>query len=624
MAVPRDCLPAEVWLNVFDHIQDKKQLAQCKLVCKRWAPLAEMAMLKTVVLPRNSTRKLYQHLLKNPRSSQYIQVVDIPNYTSEDLSNIRNVLTMAMTPSPKEIGADILAKEILGIVVDIAAQMPSDNLKLERMPIVTFENDAYAALVYQLRKTLRSLSLAFLPESRLDSIRRIFCNLGHFQSLTTLSLFDRKVYLDSVSMVDDLLKGCPHLKTLSLGIDMSTRRKAHHQGNLDAWLLKNVQQVHCMKEVSLQNIKDNSLSVGYGVPLLPQGYTFLMQIEKEKEANHTKLALQHIPWDVPVKGIVLLIISLFTTLTRDFEIRLPVYKQFHTPDIKPVDFLKWTPFIKNLKIRSEYLTREQLLLMPLKRLHTLNFDCIHLTMDNLYNIASWAPYLKHLTLKSCKFATTFLASEELSDQNARLPLLHTLELDCTNLTTKGMGDIVSWVPHLKNLTLKSSKPTVDERYDFDGFLYQEIALPELDLITLSVKGDMLSQDLYISVASARFPPQLFYAAPSQPTVRTTQEEHELYTHTATSIAIECKSLKHLSVNLNDVVLEMKFDEEGNVIESKPATVNSKMAQLQQKIQALTAKNASLKTENQAVTTKYKQAKKHLTEAQIQTIEKQDL
>lgn len=107
MATSAYRLPVEVLLNIFDQVKDTQQLTQCKLVCKMWAPLVEMAMLKTVVLDEHNTPKLYQHLLRNPKSSRYIHTISVLAFCPSILQNFWDLLDLAMTPSLRVIKGSI-------------------------------------------------------------------------------------------------------------------------------------------------------------------------------------------------------------------------------------------------------------------------------------------------------------------------------------------------------------------------------------------------------------------------------------------------------------------------------------------------------------------------------------
>lgn len=202
-----------------------------------------------------------------------------------------------------------------------------------------------------------------------------------------------------------------------------------------------------------------------------------------------------------------------SVLTKDFEIHLSDYQEDNLRHVRPLSFLQCTPFIERLKVDSVILGQE-LPLTSLNRLHTLELDRMQLTEKDVTDITLWAPQLKHLTLSFC----TFIAD------------------------------------HLK----------------FEKLLDQYINLPQLALETLTLKGIIFTQALYISLTIASSQSQLFYAAPYQPIVRTTWEESRLHAHRDAIINIKCKHLKHLSVNLGHVTTEMEFDDKGNVVESEPA------------------------------------------------------
>lgn len=78
------------------------------------------------------------------------------------------------------------------------------------------------------------------------------------------------------------------------------------------------------------------------------------------------------------------------------------------------------------------------------------------------------------------------------------------------------------------------------------------------------------------------------------------------------------------MKLDNVLVEMEFDEEGNVTKSDPSIVNPMVTQLKQDLESSNMEIAQLKTEKQAIVAKYEQAKKYLTKAQIEKIKEKTL
>ncbi|KAL9545876.1 hypothetical protein MBANPS3_006930 [Mucor bainieri] len=77
-----ESLPVELWMNVFAQFTGRKELAQCRMVCKTWDPLAEKAMFSQAFsFPRyqKTAVQLYYHLARKPFLGRYIKSIKIVN-----------------------------------------------------------------------------------------------------------------------------------------------------------------------------------------------------------------------------------------------------------------------------------------------------------------------------------------------------------------------------------------------------------------------------------------------------------------------------------------------------------------------------------------------------------------
>lgn len=104
-------LPAETIIDIFDEIEETKQLAQCRLVSKSWASLAEKSMCKTLRLVYfwNDSRleRLNQHLKQKPEYYQLVYNISITDrhwntfntFNTLDERLFREFLHLAMTPN---------------------------------------------------------------------------------------------------------------------------------------------------------------------------------------------------------------------------------------------------------------------------------------------------------------------------------------------------------------------------------------------------------------------------------------------------------------------------------------------------------------------------------------------
>lgn len=158
-------LPMEVWLNIFDQIQDKRQLAQCKLTCKRWAPIVERAMLKSIVVTKNMD-KLCEHLQKNPKSRQYVHDIEIAPYywveNEDDREELDRSLTVLMTKNLRAIkGEDAYGSGVLKTLIQVLQSPTGKSVKLEQLPIGrnTSSKLVVPELLHHFRETLKSMEI---------------------------------------------------------------------------------------------------------------------------------------------------------------------------------------------------------------------------------------------------------------------------------------------------------------------------------------------------------------------------------------------------------------------------------------------------------------------------------
>ncbi|KAL7308831.1 killer toxin resistant protein [Mucor circinelloides] len=638
MATSAHRLPVEVLLNIFDQVKDTQQLTQCKLVCKMWAPLVEMAMLKTVVLDEHNTPKLYQHLLKNPKSSRYIHKISVLAFCPSTLQNFWDLLALAMTPNLRAIKGITWPEEDIYLLIRTAAQKSLKHFKLEQIPTCASVTDMYVALQRLLSTTLKTVWIGLFPKTTLDTIVKITSHLDQYKSLTNFELFDLKGHFDSIQKLDDVLKQCVRLKSIHLEMDLFVVRST--EPDLDVWLLQNVQKVESMesvfvrfngyepnqgepqdnlsnsrilllrylsskypkaKHVTIENYKQrylpaarpvfenaetvhlqdwfmhsvdqvqqiihawrsqsNSIAIRYGNSTSFSDYLCKIDVDKVKGTNHTQFTLSEVSWHHLSEEVAKqLISSLGDSLTKNFEIDLVKYQQDTNRTISPLDFLRVAPAIESCKIATMCVLSAESPLTPFTRLHTLEVADIGLGFSDVNHILEWTPHLKHLAITSCEFV--------------RYPDMH-----CE----------------------------------------QKLYLPQLDLSTLTLDGFIHSESYFLSITMARFQLQQYFFVQSLcPIQQTTFEEYDMYHECTAVIAITCNSLGLLHVDLSgDAQSTMEFDENGNVVKLNHCIVDSAMTLLKKE-------NVSLKEEVQAMSLKYEQAKKHLTEAQIQAIENQDM
>ncbi|CAO0796587.1 unnamed protein product [Mucor circinelloides] len=637
MATSAYHLPVEVLLNIFDQVKDTQQLTQCKLVCKMWAPLVEMAMLKTVVLDEHNTPKLYQHLLKNPKSSRYIHKISVLAFCPSTLQNFWDLLALAMTPSLRVIKGSIWPEEDIYNLICTIARKSFTHSKLEQIPTCGSVTDLYVALQRLLCRTLKTVWIGLFPETTLDTIVKITSHLDQYKSMTNLKLFDLKGHFDSIQKLDDVLKKCVRLKSIHLGMDLSVVRAT--EPDLDAWLLQNVQKVESMESVLVrfngyepnQGDPQDDLSncrillLRYLSSKYPKAKHVTIENYKQRYLTVARSVFENAEtvhlqdWSMYSVDQVQQIIHAWKSQSNSIAIRYGNSTSFSdyickidVDKVKGTNHTQFTLSDVSWHHLSEEVVKQLISSLGDSLTKDFEIDLVKYQQDADRTISPFDFLRVAPAIESCKIATICIPSAE--SPLAPFTRLHTLEVTNMRLGLSDMNHIVEWTPHLQHLAITSCEFVTHSNLYSEQKLYQ----PQLDLSTLTLDGVIHSRSFFLSLTMARSQlQQYFFVQPLCPIQRTTFEEYEMHYECAAAIAITCNSLGLLHVNLNDVPFTMEFNENGNAVKLNHCIVDSAMTLLKKE-------NVSLKEEVQAMASKYEQAKKHLTEAQIQAIENQGM
>ncbi|KAL9540330.1 hypothetical protein MBANPS3_009743 [Mucor bainieri] len=247
-------LPAEVIINIFDQINDAKQLVQCSLVSKSWASLAEKSMYKTIHLYLwNNSRleRFNQHLKRNPEFCQLIQNIRITDQYFNAFSDkvFGEFLHLAMTPSIRTLDGVWRQEHI--------------NALLERIEVSSLKFEKLKQLPYSVRhdESLQTASCNITETTSPIHQKLIRDSLKEFKHLTTLSIQDYQGF-QTVQEMDNFLQNCDRIKNLEFIINQSAKYTNLEENELNQWLTGgSVLKANSVKHLKIAYMKGPDASI---------------------------------------------------------------------------------------------------------------------------------------------------------------------------------------------------------------------------------------------------------------------------------------------------------------------------------------------------------------------------
>ncbi|CEP07558.1 hypothetical protein [Parasitella parasitica] len=241
-------LPTELWLVIFDLIESAKELANCRLVCKRWSALAEAAMLgqnlkfDTV----ESISKFNSQLKMKPQMARLIKSIHLPYTDDLNLPLQKELLDLALTPNIKHFQGQ-MSEEILIHFLEIAQRSSSKFDRLQVLPELYTMDNKYVDTMLYFKDSLREISVSVLPFEMPESSQCIATHLREFRSLTklTLDLYGLPCSNDEPTNfieLEKILNRCKHLEVLEFTWG-SVVNSSMGTAEFKKWLSNNVQQV---------------------------------------------------------------------------------------------------------------------------------------------------------------------------------------------------------------------------------------------------------------------------------------------------------------------------------------------------------------------------------------------
>ncbi|CEP12407.1 hypothetical protein [Parasitella parasitica] len=244
LSTPRFRLPLEVELFILDSVDDIKDLAQCKRVCKAWMPVASRLMLlKPILIVREENAwKFISYLNTNIELKGYVRHLIVTfraqlnfeymtDETSLDEENpYKKLLSLVFHENLEIIEGSMDDASSYQLMQNIASQNNGQKkFKLKRIPDpFEEESDTYKNTVICFTESLEHLYL-LIPRQISDAGIRLFRSLKKFTCLTSVALSVERNNLVTLKFIID---DCPLLQNLEIDYvgnegDMTTDQVEH-------------------------------------------------------------------------------------------------------------------------------------------------------------------------------------------------------------------------------------------------------------------------------------------------------------------------------------------------------------------------------------------------------------
>ncbi|CAO3621381.1 unnamed protein product [Mucor fragilis] len=243
-------LPEELLRRVFGYINSSIQLAQCRLVCKKWNPHADTSMFSNTIVLRCREKALLLHalLFAVPAKGKLIRNI----YFDEKFDTlwvIKAIFNAISIPNLESLMGTALTPEFCDLLLEITARSPGTFKKLKSLPKYQQDVDQkYLDVLLAFKETLEEIDIDNESKHLNDALMKLVPHPNSFSNLNSLK-FAAKFH--QLSDVESILNGCMNLKTLELGNLWEGRPM--DKTALDAWMVQNVTQVESLEQLVIKH-----------------------------------------------------------------------------------------------------------------------------------------------------------------------------------------------------------------------------------------------------------------------------------------------------------------------------------------------------------------------------------
>ncbi|KAL9558109.1 hypothetical protein MBANPS3_001058 [Mucor bainieri] len=623
-------LPTEVWITVFDRLSEKKDLAQCRLVCKRWDPLAEKALFS----PRLSlsyeyvNRKIHYHLSRKPFLGRYIQELHVMSLLGHKAITLvtKELLKLAITPEIKELEGRNVQAEFFEILLQIVQSSPVQFSKIECIPTPWRQFDLYLDLNYMFRNSIKSLEFNNTVETQ-----RLGFFMNHLHEFTKVKKVMTRLKVSDLKKLDDILKQLRSLKYLEAGLYLDGPFIPKSKNELNAWLVQNVKQNENLEELQINRLRGQSYEgnlMDYLVYKYPNiNRLVLARTTINLKFEHVLLAVKDVPSVFLSESHCLIAEDLWMLgyhLKSNKNIIDIRYDTYNTDgESCEIEINKFgggvTEFTISLRPFMQHSFFKQLLSSVCTGqadITDLNIDLVHgkdpakesEQLLTFYDILEWIPRIEKL----------YFSAEEIEYQEEIPNKLVLHELKALTLLGAKIGEgvitqIGELAPNLEELTLSSCLLLDDDdRYTNQMLIsmprtslkelristYDHIfdnaevinARPELKaLVSIEDTINDENNSIYLNVDTPNAPEQYFLLSLYEDHIMLlSEEEFKKHSPSATVINIECMALSKITISLARTSVTLEWENEqlmphDKVVLSENLRLREELSRLQQYI-----------------------------------------
>ncbi|KAI8640666.1 hypothetical protein BD408DRAFT_434058 [Parasitella parasitica] len=586
---PWNTLPLEVCCIIFEQIESVTELANCRLVCKMWNPLAEKAMFGQHLEFRRaeSIVKFIAILKSKPAATRFIKSISLFDPYHKFLQLQKELLDLALTPNIRYLRGE-MSEELFGHLLCIAQQSPSKFDRLQALPklntiasgkfsemgrcissimgtgkLNTMRSKYFDAMLYfkkPLKELNASLSLFEVP----GLCDCIFNHLDEFTSLTKLALdfygfpnydMQSRYFLE----LEMILNQCGTLQTLKL--DLLGWGVSHSMEKVEfkEWLSNNVVPVPSLHTIILDRASSPHM-LEYVVHKYPKVSKIIIEnfntcTERVLDAIKNIDTVQLLTKQTIIEGSFLELFRKMRSKTNQMQI------------LGTDDPNKGGPLLDITKCKSTGITKFVINTMSAPQL--------------IYEeIISLIGSVNCLETRYIGYCCERERGKPLLDKLRDVVPFDSLDkLACFKLQCDGeeinaniCEKLASAAPNLNHLTINASCS-----YEKGHHVY----FPRADLETVSIfrtpgstkKYLQEAQEVLLIIEKTGAPQMSYYlltpganGLPSRSQQISKQSLSE-YPHKLPVIRIAFKSLSNLKISLGALLLEMKFDPEARTEQS---------------------------------------------------------
>lgn len=240
-------LPKELLYKILNNINSVSELAQIRLVCKRWDQHAEKIMFsKQITITSNpQALVLYGHLFKKTSHGKLVRHIHFHHsFQDKSIWLMSALLRIVFTADILELTGVEKQDDVFNVILTAANESETKLLFLPHQPDAF--TVAYSDALITFRHTLTSITIRLNRNTPDDTFWNFVDRLDEFKSL---EVFDFSVSILVFRDLERILKGCTHLRSLSLNPYITA--DLINSNELNTWMRANVEKVRTLVHLTV-------------------------------------------------------------------------------------------------------------------------------------------------------------------------------------------------------------------------------------------------------------------------------------------------------------------------------------------------------------------------------------